>query len=95
MKLAISLDSQSKIDLTGDSCYTELKNPDLTGSNLINGTYTWTKYEERQPENQGSEANRISNSKLIYLILGMILISLIRLYKKFEFLYLNIIKMKK
>ena len=74
MKLAISLDSQSKIYLTGDSCYTELKNSDLTGSNLINGTYTWTKYEERQPENQGSEANIISNSKLIYLILGMILI---------------------
>ena len=29
MKLAISLDSQSKIYLTGDSCYTELKNYDL------------------------------------------------------------------
>ena len=47
-KLAINLDSDSKITLTGNSYYTSLVNEKADGSNLVNGTYKWTLSEEKQ-----------------------------------------------
>ena len=39
--LAITLDADSKITLTGDSYYTSLTNADSTGSNIDKGSYTF------------------------------------------------------
>ena len=51
-KIAITLDSDSKITLTGNSYYTSLVNEKTDGSNLINGTYKWTVSEEKQIQSQ-------------------------------------------
>ena len=47
-KLNITLDSASTITLTGNSYYTSLTNAKTDGSNLVNGTYSWTKTEEKE-----------------------------------------------
>ena len=47
-KLAITLDEDSSIVLTGNSYYTSLVNEKTDGSNLVNGTYKWTLSEEKQ-----------------------------------------------
>ena len=47
-KIAITLDSDSTITLTGNSYYTSISNAKTDGSNLINGTYTWTLAEEKE-----------------------------------------------
>ena len=44
-KLSITLDSDSKITLTGNSYYTSLTNADSSGSNIITGSYTWSTYD--------------------------------------------------
>ena len=44
-KLSITLDSDSKITLTGNSYYTSLTNADSSGSNIITGSYTWNTYD--------------------------------------------------
>ena len=46
-KIAITLDSDSNITLTGNSYYTSISNAKTAGSNLINGTFTWTLAEEK------------------------------------------------
>ena len=43
--LSITLDSDSKITLTGNSYYTSLTNADSSGSNIITGSYTWSTYD--------------------------------------------------
>ena len=45
-KLAIVLDSDSSITLTGNSYYTSLTNSDSSNSNINSGSYTWSKYDE-------------------------------------------------
>ena len=47
-KLAINLDSDSKITLTGNSYYTSIVNEKTDGTNLINGTYKWTYTEGKE-----------------------------------------------
>ena len=47
-KIAISLDQDSSIILTGNSYYTSLVNEKTDGSNLINGTYKWTASTEKE-----------------------------------------------
>jgi hypothetical protein len=47
-KLAINLDSNSKITLTGNSYYTSIVNEKTDGTNLINGTYKWTYTEGKE-----------------------------------------------
>ena len=42
--LKITLDSKSSITLTGNSYYTSIINSDITGSNIINGTYILSYY---------------------------------------------------
>ena len=46
-KVAIVLDSNSKITLTGNSYYTSLTNADSDGDNIIKGGYELTQYEEK------------------------------------------------
>ena len=46
-KVAIVLDSNSKITLTGNSYYTSLTNADSDGDNIIKGGYEFTQYEEK------------------------------------------------
>ena len=46
-KVAIVLDSSSTITLTGNSYYTSLTNANSEGSNIINGGYEFTQYEEK------------------------------------------------
>ena len=45
--MAIVLDSNSKITLTGNSYYTSLTNADSDGDNIIKGGYEFTQYEEK------------------------------------------------
>ena len=60
-KLAIEMDNKSQITLTGNSYYTEFKNENINGTNLINGTYSW--------EKTAGDAKYLSNMYLIYLLL--------------------------
>ena len=57
-KLVVSLDKDSSIILTGNSYYTLLTNEDSSGKNINYGSYTFTKYDEkeisRSSGNQGS-----------------------------------------
>ena len=46
-KVAIVLDSNSKITLTGNSYYTSLTNANSVGENIIKGGYEFTQYEEK------------------------------------------------
>ena len=46
-KVAIVLDSNSKITLTGNSYYTSLTNANSVGDNIIKGGYELTQYEEK------------------------------------------------
>ena len=52
-KLAITLDSDSKITLTGNSYYTSLTNSDSSNSNIVTGTYTWAEYDETSTPSSG------------------------------------------
>jgi len=61
-KLAIEMDKDSQITLTGNSYYTEFKNEKTDGSNLINGTYSWN-------DEKTGDAKYLSNMCLIYLLL--------------------------
>ena len=56
-KLAINLDSDSKITLTGNSYYTSLVNEKADGSNLVNGTYKWTYTEEKEVKTSSNQGN--------------------------------------
>jgi hypothetical protein len=47
-KLNIILDSTSSIELTGNSCYTSIQNANNEGTNILNGTFTWSKTEEKE-----------------------------------------------
>jgi len=47
-KIAISMDEDSSIILTGNSYYTSLVNEKTDGSNLVNGTYKWTASTEKE-----------------------------------------------
>ena len=47
-KLAINLDSDSKIIFTVNSYYTSIVNEKTDGTNLINGTYKWTYTEGKE-----------------------------------------------
>ena len=60
-KLAITLDEDSQITLTGDSYYTSLVNEKSDGSNLINGTYKWTASTEKKISNSGNNGNSGNN----------------------------------
>ena len=68
-KLIIHIDDKSNITLTGNSYYTEFINAKSDGSNLINGSFTWTEY--------GSTTNNSFNYYLkpyfILLILSIVL----------------------
>ena len=57
----INMDSNSKIILTGNSYYTELKNADSTGSNIIKGNYSFSLYDEDEDEDE-DDINIISTS---------------------------------
>ena len=61
-KLAIEMDVDSQITLTGDSYYSEFKNEDVNGKNLINGSYSWH-YQST------SAANILNASFLLYILL--------------------------
>jgi len=60
-KLAITLDEDSQITLTGNSYYTSLVNEKKDGSNLINGTYKWTASIEKEISNSGNNGNSGNN----------------------------------
>ena len=47
-KIEINLDKDSTIELTGDSFYSTLVNEKEDGSNLVNGTYKWTSFTEKE-----------------------------------------------
>ena len=53
-KLAITLDSDSTITLTGNSYYTSLTNADSDSSNIVTGSYTWGSYEESSTSGSSS-----------------------------------------
>ena len=47
-KIEINLDKDSSIELTGNSFYSALVNEKTDGSNLVNGTYNWTSFTEKE-----------------------------------------------
>ena len=59
-KLAIDLDSDSSITLTGNSYYTSLTNADSDGSNIEKGSYTFSAYDES--ESSSSTTKTTSNN---------------------------------
>ena len=62
-KLAICLDKDSSITLTGDSYYTSLTNEDSSGINIIYGSYTFTKYDEKDiSQNSGNQGQNQGNN---------------------------------
>ena len=61
-KLAINLDSDSKITLTGNSYYTSIVNEKTDGTNLINGTYKWTYTEEKEVKSSTNQGNGNNNN---------------------------------
>ena len=61
-KLAINLDSNSKITLTGNSYYTSIVNEKTDGTNLINGTYKWTYTEEKEVKSSTNQGNGNNNN---------------------------------
>ena len=74
--LSINLDSASKITLTGNSYYTSISNSDKTGSNIINGSYSLSSYDDDDDDN---DINRVTtNGKFIplsfFLLLTLLLI---------------------
>ena len=60
-KLAINLDSNSKITLTGNSYYTSIVNEKTDGTNLINGTYKWTYTQEKDVKSGSNQGNGNNN----------------------------------
>ena len=62
-KLAINLDSDSKITLTGNSYYTSIVNEKTDGTNLINGTYKWTYTEEKEVKSSKNQGNGNNNNQ--------------------------------
>ena len=73
--LSINLDSASKITLTGNSYYTSISNSDKTGSNIINGSYSLSNYDD---DDDDDDIARVpSNGKFIPLSLSLLLILLL------------------
>ena len=62
-KLAINLDIDSKITLTGNSYYTSIVNEKTDGTNLINGTYKWTYTEEKEVKSSSNQGNGNNNNQ--------------------------------
>ena len=62
-KLSITLDSDSKITLTGNSYYTSLTNADSSGSNIITGSYTWSTYDETGKNNDGNSSDNTDSNQ--------------------------------
>ena len=64
-KIAINLDEDSSIILTGNSYYTSMVNEKTDGANLVNGTYKWTSSTEKEIKssstNQGNGNNNNNN----------------------------------
>ena len=63
-KLAIVLDSDSTITLTGNSYYTSLSNDDSDNSNIEKGSYTFSSYDESESSssNSGSTTKTTTNN---------------------------------
>jgi len=57
-KIAISMDEDSSIILTGNSYYTSLVNEKTDGSNLVNGTYKWTASTEKEIKTSSGNNNQ-------------------------------------
>ena len=60
-KLDITLDSDSKITLTGNSYYTSLTNEDSENSNIISGSYSLTFYNESSSTSSSNSTNSSSS----------------------------------
>ena len=55
-KVAIVMDSSSKITLTGNSYYTSLENADATNSNIIKGDYSFESVSEKEISRSSSSS---------------------------------------
>ena len=56
-KLAITLDNNSTITLTGNSYYTSLTNSVSNNSNIITGNYSWISYNESSISSSNSSGS--------------------------------------
>ena len=61
--LSITLDSDSKITLTGNSYYTSLTNADSSGSNIITGSYTWSTYDDTGNSTDGNDSDNSDSNQ--------------------------------
>ena len=61
--LSITLDSDSKITLTGNSYYTSLTNADSSGSNIITGSYTWSTYDDTGNSDDGNDSDNSDSNQ--------------------------------
>ena len=63
-KIAINMDADSSITLTGNSYYSSIVNEKTDGSNLINGTYKWTYTAEKEISSSSSNGNGQNNNQM-------------------------------
>ena len=68
-QININMDKDSKITITGNSYCNSIVNEDLTGANLVNGSYAWT----IGGKSDTNSAKGISSSNWILLSLSLIL----------------------
>ena len=61
-KLAIIMDSSSKIILTGNSYYTSIENADSTGSNIEKNNYSFSNYEGNSDDSNNASTDDSNNS---------------------------------
>ena len=54
-ELNINLDSASSITLTGNSYFTSISNSDKTGANIVNGTYSLSKYDDEDDDDDDDD----------------------------------------
>lgn len=69
--LEINMDAKSKIELTGHSYYTSLKNDDTTGSNIIKNSYSFEEYDENFDIIKNDSKNL--HSKILIMMLLLII----------------------
>jgi len=70
--LSISLDSKSKITLTGNSYYTSLTNDVSSGDNIEKGEYTFEEYSNEGSE-EGEDVKPVSKGSFIGLSMLLVL----------------------
>ncbi len=72
--LKIVMDSNSEIELTGNSYYTSIENADKTGSNIKNGSYSLSRYDDSVSPIRDSALILNHNLYKIFILLFLVIL---------------------